>query len=277
MTTKTDTIIRALGDAMSKINAEYREKMFPKPKIAIQDKTKAILWDMWTENTGAHILDSGDMYGRGWEKARQNGFEAYEKEPIVKVEVFRKDDIVLTVSTWHFLNEYLKRTEFAERIEKIFYWWSQKGERENWPWWSCIEEFCEEVRRRGYYIHLSNTYNYDNLLDEVLQYGLIMKDDYFDGPGLIILQVHRGCDVRGGYTKPRIFEVHDVGCFLMAHHDIHALCSKCEKGWDSDDCGFHWYDAESGKGENPFIGDPENHKVYHKDCGGEIIFSTYWG
>ena len=47
-----------------------------------------------------------------------------------------------------------------------------------------------------------NTYNEENLLDQTLQfvYFIIDRQDY------VVLQVHGGCDVRGGYTDPQVFE-----------------------------------------------------------------------
>jgi hypothetical protein len=58
-----------------------------------------------------------------------------------------------------------------------------------------------------------NTYNEENLLDQVLLFT------YFEvrtGPGrggnhgsYVVLQVHGGCDARGGYSRPRVFTVND--------------------------------------------------------------------
>jgi hypothetical protein len=52
-----------------------------------------------------------------------------------------------------------------------------------------------------------NTYNGENLVDQVLQYVLFTNNF----GGYIALQIHGGADVRGGYTKPRIFEFGHMG------------------------------------------------------------------
>lgn len=46
-----------------------------------------------------------------------------------------------------------------------------------------------------------NTYNGENLVDQILQYVLFSNDS----GEYVALQIHGGCDVRGGYTKPRVF------------------------------------------------------------------------
>jgi hypothetical protein len=47
-----------------------------------------------------------------------------------------------------------------------------------------------------------NTYNGEDALDQTLLYTLFSGD----AGDFVALQIHGGCDVRGGYTKPRIFE-----------------------------------------------------------------------
>ena len=46
-----------------------------------------------------------------------------------------------------------------------------------------------------------NTYNHESLLDQVLQF-VLFSGEYGE---FVVLQIHGGCDVRGGYTKPRVF------------------------------------------------------------------------
>ncbi|MEM4067488.1 MAG: hypothetical protein QXV17_11605 [Candidatus Micrarchaeaceae archaeon] len=83
-----------------------------------------------------------------------------------------------------------------------------------------------------------NTYEHDgSILSQVLQ-GIIFSDadenDFY-----IILQVHNGCDVRGGYTFPRIFKLVDVDYFFIWQGDLSAGC-ECGTVY-SDDGGYHWY------------------------------------
>ncbi|MEM4036040.1 MAG: hypothetical protein QXU97_05480 [Fervidicoccaceae archaeon] len=88
-----------------------------------------------------------------------------------------------------------------------------------------MQEFADEVlgEKYGYEVlgHW-NTYNFEcNLLSQVLQ-GITFKvgDDYY-----VMLQVHNGCDVRGGYTKPRFFKLAvDEYDFYDAMCSVRASC-----------------------------------------------------
>ena len=98
-----------------------------------------------------------------------------------------------------------------------------------------------------YEIHgVSNTYNWENLLSQGLQF-LTFYDENEDM--YIILQIHNGCDIRGGYTKPRFFKVLEEDYFFLAMSDVHAYCD-C-KSLYSDDSGYHWYDDKTGKLTEP--------------------------
>jgi len=44
-------------------------------------KTKEIIYNMLTENTGRHMLDSGGAYGRNWERNQVKTIEDFENEP----------------------------------------------------------------------------------------------------------------------------------------------------------------------------------------------------
>ena len=69
-----------------------------------------------------------------------------------------------------------------------------------------------------------NTYNWsdDWLADQTLQgtsFGMGDRD-------YLILQVHGGADVRGGYTKPQVFELLEgMDGFIMSGGDAYFRCS----------------------------------------------------
>jgi hypothetical protein len=91
-----------------------------------------------------------------------------------------------------------------------------------------------------------NTYNEENLLDQTLLFT------YFElraGPGrgglldsYLVLQIHGGCDVRGGYTRPRLFVIEDDD--ELAIFDCRRATILCDADpdhyWTTDD-GRHWY------------------------------------
>ena len=149
--------------------------------------------------------------------------------PEVKVTVWRDGEIDVTIDVFHFLTAFLERDKVAERLEDMLYNMADKPEYENWPWLAIMEEFMEFMGDLGWEVQgIANTYNWENLLSQVLQYGIIYNretDEYY-----IILQIHNGCDVRGGYTKPRIFRLLDYDYFHMAMTDIYVSC-RCTWGY----------------------------------------------
>lgn len=64
----------------------------------------------------------------------------------------------------------------------------------------------------------------------------------------VALQIHGGCDVRGGYTRPRVFEVEldDLAIFDCQRGTI-ACSDLPSHGWTTDD-GYRWY-AEGTSGQ----------------------------
>ena len=53
-----------------------------------------------------------------------------------------------------------------------------------------------------------NTYNGDSDLSQILQ-GAWLEDA--DGDTYLLLQIHGGCDARGGYTDAKLFKPQDEG------------------------------------------------------------------
>lgn len=91
-----------------------------------------------------------------------------------------------------------------------------------------------------------NSYNEENLLDQVILFA------YFElrsGTGrggriasYVVLQIHGGCDVRGGYTRPRVFVIDvDDELAIFDFRRATIFCSGDEAHWWSTDDGHHWY------------------------------------
>lgn len=194
--------------------------------------------DMLQENTGIHFLDSGGEYGRHWQ--RNQAIADFRKLPKVELD-FWVDSVSTSVNVFHYLTSYLELDELAKELQKRFDDYSELPENKNNGWYELMQTFAEYILRDeyGYRIDPSfNTYNYENLLSQVLQ-GLTFHSKSSDYPDYMILQIHNGCDVRGGYTKPRIFRVPEYDYMMIAQSDLHASC-KCTQAM-SDDSGYHWY------------------------------------
>lgn len=269
----------SIGGQMECIASEEKH---PKPELVEEDELKRAIQEMLTENTGCSILDSGGAYGRGWEKNRSRDFK---NENPIAVEIW-DDAVDIQYNVYHYLVNFLEITEESRELDKIL----QKAIKlhDNDSYLADMEDFGEELVQDGYTDKgITNTYNFDTILSDVLQYGILVNDDtdeYF-----IILQIHNGCDIRGGYTKPRVFSLgtdDNFSYFLMAQTEVTAICEKCKMEWLSDDGCYKWYnDGNSNKqsglstdteqeDELKIVCDAKNNKVWHKNCGGEISYGV---
>lgn len=189
--------------------------------------TQKLVYAMLTENTGSHMLDSGGAYGRNWEKNQAKTIEDFDNEletTIDKSEWTDKDGKVhteyeRTVSVFHYLSE-LESDHLCDKFNELntdckdwdgdFAWGvSQKG-----------ADFLELIGMESK--HEFNTYNGDSDLSQVLQGAWLDMD----GEPYLLLQIHGGCDVRGGYTDAKLFKVEDdwmIHSYLREYIDSYEI------------------------------------------------------
>lgn len=207
-----------------------------------------IIANMLRENTGASFLDSGSAYGRHHERNQKRSFKS---EPAATVDFGHWIDV--TVNVYHWLAE---RVTLAKNLDRQFRRFCDKPENTRESWLALSSMWLKHLGDQGKEIGglygegaplVQNTYNGEDLLSQTLQFTLFRLDftDY------VILQIHGGCDVRGGYTRPRVFEVNgDATCmFDNARASIYCTDHEvCGAYWDTDDAN-HWYrEGESGRG-----------------------------
>lgn len=227
-----DTFIRGLGDAISAVETQIQEEKHPKPEIKEEDITKRIIKEMLVENTGCHILDSGGACGRHWQRNRHIDFD---KSPRAWYEIYCYDrdgkfelEIIPSINVYHYLVSCLSYTKICEELEKDFFKFADELDE---CWLVCMEEWFDHTKFPVSYQYTENTYNDEySLLSQVLQYVYFVMDkrEY------VLLQIHNGCDVRGGYTMPRIFEINDD--FHCGDHHVIFYCL-------NEKCKFHfWFD-----------------------------------
>ena len=216
--------------------------------------TEKVLTKMLKENTGIHFLDSGGAYGRNWENNQKRNFD---KEPATVLS-FDNGEISVTHNVYHFLKEHLT---FDKEMDKRFHKWAKKPAQKDENWLTLMEQFPLTLKGSGLYGEGSpitvNTYNGNDLLSQTIQYV------YFEYQGLayVLLQIHGGCDVRGGYTKPRVFQTDE---YLFSNADATIYCQggndPRQKAltpglepkrhyWRTDD-GYNWYFEGSTEGPN---------------------------
>ena len=235
------------------------------------DTTTDKLAEMLTENTGRSFLDSGDYYGRNWE---QNQGADFESRPEGRLEFWIPGgerngelDIVPTVNVYHFLKD---RLDYNSELD---------------------QRYREFVEREALYLDINsalsfvntldnaagiygdgkpfttNTYNGEDLLSQILQYVYWSDED----GAHVMLQIHGGCDARGGYTTPVVFDVADHdGTSIFDNARASIYCNDCGKHWDTYD-GCHWeddcgdslrdYPATDQRPEYPEPLDPAQHTL----------------
>ena len=204
------------------------------------------LFEMFTENTGRHMLDSGGNDGRHWQRNQGRDLESFINEPqaVLKIEKGRLGfSTEWEISAFHICREGLDFDSLCKRFNSMpvddwdgeYYGVSATG-----------QEWLDE---KGFeFVRDFNTYNGEwagsqTLQGTELQIGL---ERY------VLLQVHGGADVRGGYTNARLFtfDHYREGLF--------------------DQCGFSIQKPSETCTETPdiFTGEQYEPEYWHLNCFG---------
>jgi len=167
-------------------------------------EVKSLLYKMLIENTGIHMMDSGGDNNRAWQRNQAKTLQDFQKEPTISYEIDgdTSEAIDLTVSVFHYLDRILEIDDACEAFnaKPVNNWNSET--------YGLSKEGEQWLKRNHFVIGQSfNTYNGESLLSQVLQYTLVSKE-MGDGEILsyVLLQVHGGADVRGGYTDAKLFK-----------------------------------------------------------------------
>jgi hypothetical protein len=187
-------------------------------------KTAEKLAEMFTENTGTNLLDSGGAYGRNWQRNQGKTAEVFLAEPMGTV-----DDWMITISSFHLCERFLEFNLATEGMTKEFRDWVNASPKKYWEDGArfynspdSFEEWLTEIFGlpedgvKGF-----NTYNWENLLGTVLQGVEFTLGDM----RLVALSVHGGCDVRGGYSDIVVFKACE--CWLYQSADAMTGCNSC--------------------------------------------------
>ena len=192
-------------------------------------ETKQIIYAMLTENTGTHPLDSGFANGRMWQKNQVKTIDDFENEEVEKYEFHKWNDnyeLERTLSVYHYLKN-LETDDICNEFNRL------QDNSDNWEadceaygvsveaWEYLNNEFEVDVDR------IFNTYNGESDLSQILQGANIRIND----EPYIILQIHGGADVRGGYTDAKLFKLNDDGLineYLREYMDSYELSEELE-------------------------------------------------
>lgn len=241
--------------------------------------TADVVAGMLTENTGRHMCDSGDAYGRGWERNAGKDAEVFAASPAAYV---TRDFPVL--DTFHFLTERLtfdpvmdgKLTAHADTVDPDMGW---LGVAESFV--MSVTGWDGDTRKSDSDPHTWNTYNGEDLLSQVIQ-GVTFTAEDADGwdTVYVLVQTHNGADVRGGYSRPRAFRVTGVDMpeyFPYDHADVTVGCRECV--WACDLRGGYYTDTEGSPADmtdnhTPWAVSDDGDPVCPA-CGGHLVAESY--
>jgi hypothetical protein len=181
--------------------------------------TKEILAGMLKENTGRSFLDSGDHYGRHWQRNQTREFDA-EKYATLS---FRYGEISVTVNLYHWLAERLDYSpEWQARFDRFVERETKRDPDASYrTWFKERDLFLERLEKVGWTIksygggdepfHI-NTYNEENFLSQDIEFVWFEAEHPLYGDeSVVCLMIHNGCDARGGYTEPKWFTLSGYG------------------------------------------------------------------
>jgi|APHM01.1.fsa_nt_gi hypothetical protein len=241
-----------LTDAVEAFAADHEGKSVPSPSTDPVEIIKSQL----TENTGTHFLDSGGAYGRHWEENQEN--PPWEKP------TFTVRDQYVTENVYNHMQRTLGRDEMCVSLEIALYAFGYSEEYSSTSWLPTTENFVDLLDGAFYTPEFAeeyglpvvvandiagfaadfdgdtrpftfNTYNSEfGELTQCLQGAALGGGPYAE---YWAIQVHQGCDIRGGYTAPRVYRSEYT---TPMTHEREFHCEVCD-----------WYEAESVLYGNP--------------------------
>jgi len=202
-------------------------------QTALEKMTAEKLAEMWTENTGVHMMDSGGDNGRQWQRNAGKTVADFLAEP----EIYLDGEMVIR-NSFHYCLRALDFTADSRALTEQFRAWIDTMpsgyDGYHYNGYNDVLEFItkqlgaspiEELDE----IEIFNTYNDDDILDSVLMVG------YFEHNGVdyVALSKHGGADVRGGYSDFVFFE---LGCepleFALDRISFCGYCKACDE-WET--------------------------------------------
>ena len=169
-------------------------------------ETKQLIYEMLTENTGKHFLDSGGDDNRGWQRNQNKTLQDFEDE---EEETMHKDGdyYYRNVSVFHYLSQ-LELDDICRDFNEL------NTNTKDWEGeaygvckkaWEFLED-CFDIE----VVRTFNTYNEGSDLSQILLgTWLTINEEVY-----LLVQIHNGCDARGGYTDAKLFKTRD-GCGVI--------------------------------------------------------------
>lgn len=213
-----------------------------------EDDVDAVVKAMLMENTGRHFLDSGSAYGRNHEENRKT--PPWEKPRYIVESGY------VVQNLFDHLTEQLERDPAARRLEEGLLRYGATPEESSEAWLRTTERYAERHHDGDRGPQSFNTYNHEfgSLTQCVQGVGFT-----HEGENYIAVQVHGGCDIRGGYTKPRVFNG-SWRCVIPM--EFQFWCRDCE--WSEAESCIDWEVLED-------MTIPEANELECPECGSHDV------
>ena len=174
-------------------------------------RVEHILYNMFIEDTGIHMLDSGMSNNRHWQQNQKLKIDDFVNREMV---TYNKEYDYHSVDTFQFLYNALNVDKDTDELNKLFDEFINREENKDECYLTNIYDFLSDLLEMEY-DKIDNTYNFNETLTQDFQFGIFE----YNNNEYVILQIHNGCDVRGGYTKPYIFKIDD-GSDIIPYDEI---------------------------------------------------------
>lgn len=206
---------------------------------------------MLTESTGIAMMDSGGEEGRHWQRNQKKTIRDFENDEVVTLDYeipCTTDDVLINVSLFHYLPTVLELDDLCEAFNAL-------------PCKDWDSENAYGLSKRGEAFLVSagfdfgeswNTYNGEDNLSQTLQ-GTNLKRDGLSEGDYILLQIHNGADVRGGYTNAKLFKLQSFQEFLNPTPYVTATLTKKNGEKIELDTGYLGYKLSGENGESVAI------------------------
>ena len=178
---------------------------------------------MLTENTGTHMLDSGGIDGRAWQRNACKALADFENQPSATADIYVREykgelvaEILPCVNIFHLLTGgALELDDICKEFnaKPVDDWDGMPGvsmDGYEWLMSNCGFDLKGEM---------FNTYNWSANHSQ----GMTGQELELNDNNYILIQIHGGADVRGGYTDAKLFRLDD-------HAEFYNIVNE--------DCGF---------------------------------------
>ncbi|MDB9801094.1 hypothetical protein OAB94_01830 [Flavobacteriaceae bacterium] len=173
-----------------------------------------LVYNMLTENTGKHFLDSGGDSGRMWQRNASLTLQNFKDVPEEEIRFdFTNGWFERNVSVFHYLTNNLELDNICDNFNMLqddpVSYTGEDCMQSNYDIYGVTQramDYLEELND----VHCDytfNTYNGDSDLSQILQGTWIRLNDH---ERYLVLQIHNGADARGGYTNAKLFKIDDM-------------------------------------------------------------------